>query len=37
VGGVTEEARREVSLQTVRNVLMLLNAEPVAARYLVHA
>ncbi|MFO1118836.1 MAG: hydroxyacid dehydrogenase [Rhodospirillales bacterium] len=37
VGGVTEEARREVSLQTVRNVLTMLNAEPVAARYLVHA
>lgn len=37
VGGVTEEARHEVSLQTVRNVLTLLNAEPVAARYLVHA
>jgi D-3-phosphoglycerate dehydrogenase len=37
VGGVTEEARREVSLQTVRNVLALLNSEEVHPRYFVRA
>jgi len=35
VGGVTEEARREVSLQTVRNVLALLRQEEVHPRYIV--
>lgn len=35
VGGVTEEARREVSLQTVRNVLSLLRGEEVHPRYFV--
>ncbi|HXP95570.1 MAG TPA: hydroxyacid dehydrogenase [Telmatospirillum sp.] len=37
VGGVTEEARREVSLQTVRNVLALLNGEDVHPRYFVRS
>jgi D-3-phosphoglycerate dehydrogenase len=35
VGGVTEEARREVSLQTVRNVLALLRGKEVPPRYFV--
>ncbi|PKU24816.1 hydroxyacid dehydrogenase [Telmatospirillum siberiense] len=35
IGGVTEEARREVSLQTVRNVLALLRNEEVHPRYFV--
>lgn len=35
VGGVTEDARREVSLQTVRNVLSLLKGEDVHPRYFV--
>ncbi|WP_026870027.1 hydroxyacid dehydrogenase [Inquilinus limosus] len=35
VGGVTEEARREVSLQTVRNVLAVLRNEDVHPRYVV--
>ena len=33
VGGVTEEARREVSLMTVRNVLALLAGQEVDAHY----
>jgi D-3-phosphoglycerate dehydrogenase / 2-oxoglutarate reductase len=37
VAGVTEEARREVSLQTVRNVLALLRNEDVHPRYFVRA
>ncbi len=37
VGGVTEEARREVSLQTVRNVLAVLRNEDVHQRYVVRA
>ena len=32
VGGVTEEARREVSITTVGNVLAVLNGEPVNPR-----
>ncbi|MFO1116547.1 MAG: NAD(P)-dependent oxidoreductase [Beijerinckiaceae bacterium] len=35
VGGVTEEARREVSLMTVRNVLTFLRGERVHSRYFV--
>lgn len=35
VAGVTEEARREVSIVTVRNVLAVLNGEEVHSRYLV--
>jgi D-3-phosphoglycerate dehydrogenase / 2-oxoglutarate reductase len=37
VAGVTEEARREVSLQTVRNVLAFLRNEDVHPRYFVRA
>jgi D-3-phosphoglycerate dehydrogenase len=37
VGGVTEEARREVSLMTVRNVLALLAGREVDARYFARA
>lgn len=37
VGGVTEEARREVSLMTVRNVLALLKGEEVHPRHFVRA
>jgi D-3-phosphoglycerate dehydrogenase len=37
VGGVTEEARREVSLMTVRNVLALLAGQEVDARYFARA
>ncbi len=37
VGGVTEEARREVSLMTVRNVLGLLAGREVDARYFARA
>jgi len=37
VGGVTEEARREVSLMTVRNVLALLAGHEVDARYFARA
>ncbi len=36
VGGVTEEARREVSLMTVRNVLALLEGRELHPRYFVH-
>ncbi|MDR3517672.1 MAG: hydroxyacid dehydrogenase [Azospirillaceae bacterium] len=35
IGGVTEEARREVSLMTVRNVLALLGGSELHARYFV--
>jgi D-3-phosphoglycerate dehydrogenase / 2-oxoglutarate reductase len=37
VAGVTEEARREVSLQTVRNILAFLRNEDVHPRYFVRA
>jgi D-3-phosphoglycerate dehydrogenase / 2-oxoglutarate reductase len=37
VGGVTEQARREVSLMTVRNVLALLAGQEVNARYFARA
>jgi D-3-phosphoglycerate dehydrogenase / 2-oxoglutarate reductase len=37
VAGVTEEARKEVSLQTVRNVLAFLRNEDVHPRYFVRA
>jgi len=37
VGGVTEEARREVSLMTVRNVLALLEERELHPRYFVRA
>ena len=37
VGGVTEEARREVSLMTVRNVLTLLEGGELHPRYFVRA
>lgn len=37
IAGVTEEARREVSLQTVRNVLAFLKNEGVHPRYFVRA
>jgi D-3-phosphoglycerate dehydrogenase len=37
VGGVTEQARREVSLMTVRNVLALLAGQEVDARYFARA
>jgi D-3-phosphoglycerate dehydrogenase / 2-oxoglutarate reductase len=37
VAGVTEEARREVSLMTVRNVLTLLEGGELHPRYFVRA